>query len=345
VSGGKPDWERPPQIPTELFNMLDLAITHMRSIAADIDVQPDPGLAAKTANAAIESNQARWQSFLGDVAEFHSRLMRHCLTLVARHYDQQRQIDVRGQYGWEPLVRVHRPGSSFSGQRAGAARVDRVEVPSGDPVRTRVHPGQLAGRDHPRSRPRALHGGSGEGLMRSYELDVARANLVVQSCRPGPAAMETFPPGFDESVGGQVPGWMPRKQDNLTIWKQVVGDFTKTELYDTLPIETQHIYELVYSGLEWLEQARRRKQAAQQQMQAESLGMGNAAKPRSFRLRCLTGPGSRRRTRPPHPRLPNGEDQLDERKLAILEGDLRTWTPPITYLRERYRPNSRGAQR
>jgi hypothetical protein len=54
-----------PAVPRELFDMLDLAIEHMRAIAADIDVQPDPNLAAKTANAAIEQAQARWQSFHG----------------------------------------------------------------------------------------------------------------------------------------------------------------------------------------------------------------------------------------------------------------------------------------
>jgi hypothetical protein len=109
TGGNKPEWERPPAVPRELFDMLELAITHMRAIAADIDVQPDPNLAAKTANAAIEQSQARWQSFLGDLAEFHSRLMRHCLMLVARNYDEQRQIEIRGQYGWQPM-------KAFAGQ-------------------------------------------------------------------------------------------------------------------------------------------------------------------------------------------------------------------------------------
>jgi hypothetical protein len=81
----------------------------MRAIAADIDVQPDPNLAAKTANAAIEAVRRGWQSFLGDLAEFHSRLMRHCLMLVARNYDEQRQIEIRGQYGWQPM-------KAFAGQ-------------------------------------------------------------------------------------------------------------------------------------------------------------------------------------------------------------------------------------
>jgi hypothetical protein len=63
----------PPAILNELFQILDKAIEHMRALSADVDVQPDPRLTAQTAQSAIEQAQLRWQSFLGDGAEFHSR--------------------------------------------------------------------------------------------------------------------------------------------------------------------------------------------------------------------------------------------------------------------------------
>jgi hypothetical protein len=36
------EWETPPPIPRELFTILDKAVEHMRALAADVDVQPDP---------------------------------------------------------------------------------------------------------------------------------------------------------------------------------------------------------------------------------------------------------------------------------------------------------------
>ena len=37
--------------------------------------------------------------FLGDLAEFHSRLGRRCLYLVQRHYTEPRLIKVQGLFG------------------------------------------------------------------------------------------------------------------------------------------------------------------------------------------------------------------------------------------------------
>jgi hypothetical protein len=70
----------------------------MRALAADVDVQPDPRLTAQTAQASIEQAQLRWQSFLGDAAEFHSRLMRRDLYLVQRHYTEKRDLKIEGTW-------------------------------------------------------------------------------------------------------------------------------------------------------------------------------------------------------------------------------------------------------
>jgi hypothetical protein len=99
-----PQWEKTPPVPTELITLLNMAIDQMRALAADIDVQPDPNVAARTANVAVTQAKSRWDSFLGDAEEFDSRMMRHCLCLVARYYTEQRVIDIRGRYGWEPPV-------------------------------------------------------------------------------------------------------------------------------------------------------------------------------------------------------------------------------------------------
>jgi hypothetical protein len=172
-----------PQVPSELVQMLELAIEHMRALAADIDVQPDPNLAARTANASIEQAQSRWQSFMGDVAEFHSRLMRHDLSIVAREYDEQRQIEIRGQYGPQPIP-------AFTGQALRSQVNVRVlpgslETKSRQAIQQEIEfiqanwPGAITAE----AALATIHGGSAEGLLRSYENDVAKAWRIVKRFR------------------------------------------------------------------------------------------------------------------------------------------------------------------
>ena len=77
----------------------------------------------------------------------------------------------------------------------------------------------------------------------------------------------------------EVPGWMPRKQDNVAIYKQVVGDYMKTPEYEQLPKDVQEGFNLFWAGLEFSEQELAMEQAALQQKMASELGMANAAKP------------------------------------------------------------------
>lgn len=287
VGNQVPEWENPPPIPSQLLDVLQLAIEHMRALAADVDVQPDPRLTTGTANASVEQATNRWQSFMGDVAEFHSRLMRHDLAIVAREYTEQRQIDIRGQYGWQPVA-------AFTGQKLRSQVNVRVlpgsiESKSRQAIQSEIQfiqanwPGAISAE----AALSTLHGGSAEGLLRSYQNDVARAWRVVRRLQD--YTPESFGTHFDPAVpdlmtgqmGAQVPNWMPREWDSIPIWRQVIGDYLKTEDFERRSEDVQHRFELVWQGLEQTEQMRAAKQAAQQQMQAQSLGMGNAAAPQS----------------------------------------------------------------
>lgn len=281
ASGLKPEWERPPAVPTELFNMLDLAISHMRAIAADVDVQPEPDLAAKTATAAIEQARLRWQSFLGDLAEFHSRLMRDLLTLVQRHYSEARQVEIRGQYAWEAVPNFR--GQDLRSQVNVRVRPDSLESKGRQRVLEELSFMQA---NYPNSISAeaawsALQGGNGEGLLKSYDLDIEAAWRLVELLKQGPDVVLNMPNRFDHSLGMDVPGWMPRKQYNLVIFKQVLGDYFKTPDFEAQPPEAQAIFELVWDGLEWLEQMRVLKLQAQTMDAAAQQGLGNAGKPQS----------------------------------------------------------------
>jgi hypothetical protein len=242
------------------------AVQQLRDLAADIDVQADPRLSAGTVNAAVQNNQNRWQAFLGDLAEFHSRLMRHMLVLVARYYTQERQIQIRGQYGWMPL-------ESFNGQDMRSQ------------VNVRVLPGSLEARSRqaiqqeiswvqtnwpgavsPEAALSAIHGGSYDGLLRSYENDVAKAWRIIRRLRTGPQAINSFGTRFEQNtpdlshgvdpltgqfpLGVQVPNWMPAPQDNIQIWRTVIGDYMKTEDYEHQLPEVQNNFP---ADLGWLD--------------------------------------------------------------------------------------------
>ena len=114
--------------------------------------------------------------------------------------------------------------------------------------------------------------------MKSYEQHAARAWKVCLKLQGGPAAMGEFTPRVDFELGDPaagflVPGWMPRKVDNIAIWKQIVADFMCTDKYDGFPAETQHMYDLVFNGLEEAEQRRAMQIAMQQQGEAAALGI------------------------------------------------------------------------
>lgn len=304
----KPEWEKAPD-PALLGQLLEIhreAISELRALAADVDIQPEARLAEGTAQLAQTTSAARWASFLGDLAEFHSRLMRHCLTLVALHYEAERQIDIRGQYGWEPM-------DSFSSQDLRSQ------------VNVRVNPGSLATQSRqaiqaeiqfiqanfpgyltPQMALGALHGGSASGLINSYRNHVARANRIVRRLQASPDAIESFGTRFDPKapnwsavidpetnkrlvdpmtgvplqppLGADVPGWMPGPQDNDDIWRTRICDYMTTEHFERLDPAIQANFYLVLEGLDEKDRQRAAAAAAQQEMQAQSLGMNNAGK-------------------------------------------------------------------
>jgi hypothetical protein len=77
----------------------------------------------------------------------------------------------------------------------------------------------------------AINGGTGEKLIESYELDVARANLILQKILAGPEVL------FAEPIVDptQPPSWAPRPFDNVGVHMHVFGDYMKTPDYDMQP--------------------------------------------------------------------------------------------------------------
>lgn len=280
----KPEWETPPPVPQALFEMLSAMKADMRAMAADDDFSDQTIAAARTVQAVLEQAQNRWGSFLGDLAEFDSRLMRHVLLLMARHYSEPRLLRLRGRFGPEMV-------QSFQ----GAQLLDQIDVTvlpetlvtrSKQDVQDRItwvattFPGWLS----PEIALAALDGGEFEDLICSYEYDVARCNRIIQAIRDGTVMsmperpdQQTMLDGTTQTVG--VPTWMPDDNDNLAVWKAVFGDWMKTEDFEQLPEPMQEVGRLIWQGIKQKDMQQKMAQVQQQNAIAGQLGLENATRP------------------------------------------------------------------
>ena len=288
-----PQWEQVNPIPDSLFRFHDLMRSNMRDIGSDAQVEARPDVAARAIQATIEQSNARWASFIGDEAEWHSRVMRHCLLLVSSHYTEPRLLQIRGRSGFEPIPDFK--GSNLMDQ------VDVIVLPGSLEYRTRAQIKQdvFAYADRgwisPEQAMAAIDGGNAEKLIQSYELDVARANRVIQKIRDG-SVMEMAPKTRTDPATGmpmldqdpqsptfgqplEIPGYMPSEWDNLKVWQSVFGDWMKTDEYDQLAPEFQEVGKQIWEGLQMLTVEAQMRAIDAQNAAAEQQGMANAARP------------------------------------------------------------------
>jgi hypothetical protein len=203
-----PQWANPVQVPQALFQMLEQVLADMRAVAADVQIQADPNVAARTSQAVIENAQAQWQSFLGDLAEWHSRLMRHCLLLVARFYTEPRLIQIRGRNGPENI-------RDFKGAHLlGQVNVRVLPGSLENFTRQQITNQTLAFADRgwisPQQAMATINGGTTESLTASYYLDRAKVNRIIQKIRDGtvldmPARIQDGPDGTPAARPGDGP--------------------------------------------------------------------------------------------------------------------------------------------
>jgi hypothetical protein len=268
-----PQWEQTPGIPSELFQIAEDAKRDIHEMSADQEI-PNQVESAKAIQVYLERVEGRSQQFLASVAEFHSRMMRDCLALVAKHYTDPRLLKIKGAMGTEVVPDFK--GADLRGQIDVMVFPDSIEAQTKQAQMDKIQwintnfPGYLK----PEAAISAVLGGRAESLIRSFDLDVGRAWKMVQTLKQGPEVVFAVPPQPDGT-----PGWMPRKQDSMQIHRQIVADFTKSEDYDLLPAETQEAFNLYLDGLDWLEQMQAAQAQAAQIMQAEQLGMANATRP------------------------------------------------------------------
>jgi len=297
-NGEQPKWEDPPsaQILNALIQIKNNFLQDMQLVAAFQDIQADPNVAARTGQLAIETAHARWQSFLGDLAEWHSRVMRHCLMLVARYYTEPRLIEIRGRMGWESIDDFR--GANLRGQTNVRVFPGSLEYLSKQSIMNKVQFYAQMGWITGQQAMEAIERGQTDTLTQGYDEDKARINRIIQRIREGTLMeMPTRPqkvPAIDPATGQQavdpmtgqpqtvdvqVPTWMPDEYDNVPVWKENLSLWLKSDDFERSSPEAQEQGRLMWQALGDLEAQHAQEQASQQMQMAQSLGMGNASKP------------------------------------------------------------------
>lgn len=292
-----------PQVPSELFEMMDRAERDIARIAAQNDI-PSQVESGRAIEALIEKDGNRRQAFVADLAEWWSCVMQDCLHEVQTGYSEERTLQIRGRVGWEPIP-------DFKGSQLQTPVDVRVSPDSIEP-RTKAAIEQkvmnfaqaFPGVFPPEEIMSAINNGNAEALLDTYELAKARANSTIQKIRDGSfldmgmrpvlSSEQHMEPVYDEITGemimiapGQpmmrpameVPEWMPRPFDKIPVLKGEMEKWMMTSDFDDLPPEGKDAANMYYQALLDLEQQQAMREAMQQQQMAEGLGMANAAKP------------------------------------------------------------------
>jgi hypothetical protein len=275
VNGLRPEWRPTPPIPGELSVLKAEALNDMQRIAAQNDTPQDAS--GRALQVLVERDANARQAFLARLAEFHSRLMRHCLMLVSEHYTEPRLLKINGRFGPESLTDF--TGADLRTQTDVTVFPESIEPRTRQALEQRV----LGYADRkwvsPEKAMAAIEQGTAADLVDSYELDVARAHRVIQKILAGPQAFlaEPLQPGPD---GQDVPSWMPRTGiDNLSVHRSIFQDFAKTQEFEIADNAVREATLLYLQGIDYLEQKEQEKAAMQQSMMAQQLGMANAARP------------------------------------------------------------------
>lgn len=179
----EPKFRETQGIPEELFKLKEEAQGEMRYIAHDAEIPASAPQAI--AQSILQQNEISWEDLIANLAEVYARVARDCLTLVQRHYTEDRMLKFRGRAGFMPIedfkgadlrdqtdVRVQ-PGSLTPLTRE--AVVQRIQNIA------QMFPGYFP----PEVLLSAMNNGNAEGLLEGYEEDVGRINYIINQIRSG----------------------------------------------------------------------------------------------------------------------------------------------------------------
>jgi len=276
VNGMKPEWRQTPPIPQELQQIKMDALEDVKRIAAQNAYPQDAS--GKALQVLIERDSNARQAFTARLAEFHSRLMRRCLVLVARYYTEPRMVKVNGMFGPDNIADFK--GSDLNSQVDVLVLPESIEPRTRQALEQRVMAYAQLGWISGEKAMDAIEKGTAADIVDSYMLDVSRCHRLLRKIMAGPEVFLSEPPVMGQD-GLPTASWLPRPQDAIPVHRTIFSDFSKTLEYEQSEPPVQEAVNLYLQALDYLEQAKAAQQAMQQTQMAESLGMSNAAKPAS----------------------------------------------------------------
>jgi hypothetical protein len=256
-----------PTIPPELFQIMDDAAGAILRIAADEDI-PSQVESSKAIAAVIERGENRWQQFIIGLAEWYSHLGRHGLYLAARHYSEERTLQIKGRFGWDAVKDFK--GTDLHGQMDVRVGPGSIEPRSKAAVEQRMMSFAELGWITPQAAMTAINGGIAESLTEEYELYVKAANDAIQKI----VALPYGPEG-----GGDVP--IVKKFTNPDVELQVFRSWAMSEDFERLHPFQVEVAEVYMASLEFVKVQREMEAMQAQEAQAAQLGLNNAAKPQA----------------------------------------------------------------
>lgn len=264
--GVLPKWRDVPSIPPELSVMKEEAKRDIASIAAQSDI-PNQVESGKGIEAYYGKQADRAYAFINQLAAWHSRLMRHCLYLVQRHYSEERLLKIRGRFGPESIAGFM--GAHLRGQADVTVNPGSIEPRTRQWVESRVLAFADRGWISPQAAMAAINNGTGQALVESYELQIGRAHQIISQIRVFGTEGDTLP--------------APRRFENLDVIESVLTDWMLTSDFDGAAPYVKEAAEQYYEALVLLKQQKAMEEAMQQAQMAEQQGMQNAARPQGVK--------------------------------------------------------------
>lgn len=272
VFGLKPEWAPTPSIPRELFEIMDRARQQIASVFSQNEI-PSQVEAGKAIQDLLERDQRARASFLQELASFHASLMHHCLTLVQRHYSEDRLLKIQGRFGLELI-------EGFKGADLHNEVDVRVFPGSLEPKTKTAQQQQIMnyadrGWITPQQAMAAINGGTAENLAQGYELQVDLAQRRIQQILALAGTLDPDSPP-DAYAKADIPEAQP--SDDHEIHRDVIHQYQATVDYERQPDAVKQVLTLLDQQHEMLQAQAVAQQAQAQMEQAQGLGMSNAAK-------------------------------------------------------------------
>jgi hypothetical protein len=262
-----------PQLFAVLENLADQAERHMGRIAAQNDI-PSQVEAGKAIATLIERDSTRRANFISNLARVYAKIMHRSLVLVQQHYSDARLIKIKGAFGVETIDGFK--GSDLMGEIDVRVLPSSIEPLTRESLEQKLTFYAQMGWIAPEKAIAAIQAGTAESIVASYELQVRAEQREIQRMT---ALAGTLSPTSTAQDFAKAAVPIPKPWENHRLRMSVLADYFATGDFEALPEPVKNVMEQHYNAHDRLAQQQALQQVQQQTAMAQTLGMGNAARP------------------------------------------------------------------